>query len=544
MRPSVLLYEPRHRSARLPLSLLHVASALDARVAIVDGRLEMAPAALVAELAREALCLGVTTPTGPPLADALEVTRAARAARPKLPVIWGGPHATFRPAECLATGLVDACVLGPGERTLAEIVAALRAGGTDTGIPGVAWLRGLDLAESVPRPGEDVNGLPPVDYGLLDLEHYFRWRGARRAEVSTSRGRTLGEDWSGLRADHVVAVVGELVRRHKVEDVVFTDQGFFVDPARVLAIASGLPEAGVHVGWAASASLADLLSARERLDGKLLREGGCRRIRVFTEGAGQEGMEEQVAALSESGLAVEVTFIVGRPAEPATTASGGLQGGPGSAERGVVRDRRPATLRAVAGLRRRAGRVCGAEARGTHPPGGVVDLRSRERLFGLDLVRGAPFRAAVELLPGSRLRTPRASPRATARPSPGPRARAPGLLWPGFRAPRGARRPSPQGGAHLAGAIARGRLEGRGAPGPPGGPPALRGRRGAAGPRHRGRTGRGGRTRGLPRRGPARSGPRRAPPPARARQRPRRARGVDAARDRPTSLRQLLRVAP
>ena len=320
MRPSVLLYEPRHRSARLPLSLLHVASALDARVAIVDGRLEMAPAALVAELAREALCLGVTTPTGPPLADALEVTRAARAARPKLPVIWGGPHATFRPAECLATGLVDACVLGPGERTLAEIVAALGAGGTDTGIPGVAWLRGLDLAESVPRPGEDVNGLPPVDYGLLDLEHYFRWRGARRAEVSTSRGRTLGEDWSGLRADHVVAVVGELVRRHKVEDVVFTDQGFFVDPARVLAIASGLPEAGVHVGWAASASLADLLSARERLDGKLLREGGCRRIRVFTEGAGQEGMEEQVAALSESGLAVEVTFIVGRPAEPATTA--------------------------------------------------------------------------------------------------------------------------------------------------------------------------------------------------------------------------------
>lgn len=320
MRPSVLLYEPRHRSARLPLSLLHVASALDARVAIVDGRLEMAPAALVAELAREAICLGVTTPTGPPLADALEVTRAARAARPKLPVIWGGPHATFRPAECLATGLVDACVLGPGERTLADIVAALRAGGTDTGIPGVAWLRGLDLAETLPRPAEDLNGLPPVDYGLLDLEHYFRWRGARRAEVSTSRGRVGGEDWSGLRADHVVALVGELVRRHKVEDVVFTDQGFFVDPARVLAIASGLSDAGLHVGWAAWASLADLLSARERLDGRLLREGGCRLIRVFTEGAGQEGMEEQVAALAESGLAVEVTFIVGRRDEPTTTA--------------------------------------------------------------------------------------------------------------------------------------------------------------------------------------------------------------------------------
>ena len=319
-RPSVLLYEPRHRSARLPLSLLHVASSLDARVAIVDGRLEMAPAALVAELAREALCLGVTTPTGPPLADALEVTRAARAARPKLPVLWGGPHATFRPAECLATGLVDACVQGPGERTLAEIVAALRAGGTETGIPGVAWLRGLELAESLPRPREDVNHLPQVDYALIDLERHFRFRGARRAEVSTSRGSSAGADWSGLLAERVLALVEDLARRHKVDDVVFTDQGFFVDPARVLAIASGLLAAGVVVGWEASASLLDLVAARGRFDWKLLRESGCHRVRLFAEGAGGLGLAEEVAALAEGGLAVHVTFIVGRPGEPAAAA--------------------------------------------------------------------------------------------------------------------------------------------------------------------------------------------------------------------------------
>ena len=319
-RPSVLLYEPRHRSARLPLSLLHVASALDARVAIVDGRLEMAPAALVAELAKEALCLGVTTPTGPPLADALEVTRAARAARPKLPVIWGGPHATYRPAECLATGLVDACVLGPGERTFAEIVAALRAGGTESGIPGVAWLRDQELAESLPRTREDVNHLPPVDYALLDLERHFLFRGARRAEVSTSRGSAQGGDWSGLRAERVLALVQDLVSRHKVEHVVFVDQGFFVDGARVLAIASGLLTAGVRVRWEASANVQDLLAARGRCDLRLLRESGCHRIRLLTEGAGGPALTEEVAALAEAGLDVHVTFIVGRPGEPAAAA--------------------------------------------------------------------------------------------------------------------------------------------------------------------------------------------------------------------------------
>src|SRR6202008_4293081 len=107
-----------------------------------------------------------------------------------------------------------------------------------------------------------------------------------------SRGRTAGEDWSGLAAEHVIAVVAELERRHKVDDVVFTDQGVFVDPGRGLPIASALPAAGVQVGWEAWASLADLRNARESVDGSLLRESGCHRIRLLTEGAGSEGLAE------------------------------------------------------------------------------------------------------------------------------------------------------------------------------------------------------------------------------------------------------------
>jgi radical SAM superfamily enzyme YgiQ (UPF0313 family) len=330
----VLLYEPRHASARLPLSLLHVAAALDARVAIVDGRLEMAPAALVAELAKEALCLGVTTPTGPPLADAVEVTRAARAVCPRLPVLWGGPHATFRPAECLATGLVDACVMGAGERTFAEIVAALRAGGTDTGVPGVAWLRGQELAQSPPRPREDVNDLPQVDYTLVDLEHYFRFRGARRAEVSTSRGSSEGQDWSGLVPVRVVGLVEDLARRHRVQDITFTDQGFFVDPVRAAAIATGLLASGVGLGWEASANLRDLVASRGRLDWTLLRESGCRRIRLFAEAADGEAMAEEVARLVEAGVAVHVVFIVGRPGEPPGAARDAYKAARGLRHRG------------------------------------------------------------------------------------------------------------------------------------------------------------------------------------------------------------------
>ena len=109
----------------MPVGLLRLASCLGEHpVVMVDGRLDLAPEARVADLAREALCLGATVRTGPPIVDALRVSRAARTTNPDLPVIWGGRHATLFPAQCLASGAVDACTLGPGEETFSEAAAA------------------------------------------------------------------------------------------------------------------------------------------------------------------------------------------------------------------------------------------------------------------------------------------------------------------------------------------------------------------------------------------------------------------------------------
>src|SRR5262249_48363592 len=125
----IVLYNPRGEGHILPLGLIHVASVLPRhRVVIVDGRLEPDAEARVAALAREAACLGVSVLTGAPILDALKVTEAARRERPDLPVIWGGWHPSLLPEQCLASGVVDACVIGQGERTLAEAVAALDAG--------------------------------------------------------------------------------------------------------------------------------------------------------------------------------------------------------------------------------------------------------------------------------------------------------------------------------------------------------------------------------------------------------------------------------
>ena len=142
----------------MPLGLLALGSWLSGEhVVVVDGRFELAPEARIVELARGALCLGVTVRTGAPMREALRVSAAARAARPDLAVVWGGPHATAEPAACLETGVVDACVAGAGEDALAAAASALRAGHPLRSVAGLVDREG-GMPRRPPRPPTSGRG--------------------------------------------------------------------------------------------------------------------------------------------------------------------------------------------------------------------------------------------------------------------------------------------------------------------------------------------------------------------------------------------------
>ncbi len=207
------------------------------------------------------------------------VSRAARTANPRLPVIWGGPHATLMPEQCLATGAVDACVLGAGEEALAACLAALRAGAPLDGTAGVA-VEGVGSVPSLIPPAP--SRVRSAQYGLLDLELYFRVRDGRRLDYSSSRGRRAAADgsWWALPSDRVVAEVSELADRHHLEAVLFQEEDFFGDPSRVEALARGLVDEGRRVTWEVGARPEDVLvTGPEGL--RLLRESGCGRIHVL-----------------------------------------------------------------------------------------------------------------------------------------------------------------------------------------------------------------------------------------------------------------------
>jgi hypothetical protein len=311
----VLLYQPRDAGLAMPLGLLALGSWLsEEHVVLVDGRFDLAPEARVAELAPHAVCLGVSARTGGPLRDALRVSAAARAASPRLTIVWGGPHATHAPDSCLGTRVVDACVRGAGEAAFAGIVAAARAGRSLRGIPGVVCDGGIVPR---PQPPPEPACLPRAQYGLLDLERHFEARGARRLDYCSSRGAREGA-FAALPAERVLGEIEELQERHRLSDVCFQEEDFFADAARVDTIAEGLAARGGRLGWQAPVRPADVIAAGvERL--RRLAGSGCRKLHVRSAGSlplgGVEARQavEAGVLLHEAGLAARFDFGVADP---------------------------------------------------------------------------------------------------------------------------------------------------------------------------------------------------------------------------------------
>jgi anaerobic magnesium-protoporphyrin IX monomethyl ester cyclase len=309
-RRPVVLYQPADEGPVMPLGLLAVGSWLSGEhVVIVDGRFELAPESRVVELARSALCLGVSARTGGGLGEALRVSAAARAASPELPIVWGGPHPTLHPGSCLESGVVDACAVGAGEEPLEAAVAALRAGHSLREV-GLLTVAGEEACAPAPPP---TTLWPRADYTLLDLERHFERRGERRLDYCSSRGARDGATWMGLRAERVVAETHELSERYRLAEVLFQDEDFFADPERVDAIALGMLEGG-PLRWQGGARPEDVTAAGpERL--RLLLESGCRRLNlpVRPGGAARDLLLEAGSRLHAAGLAARFVFDVREP---------------------------------------------------------------------------------------------------------------------------------------------------------------------------------------------------------------------------------------
>lgn len=340
-RRKVVLYNPKAVFFTMPLGLLAVGSHLDSNryeVVLVDARLEEDPVATLLSHLPGALCLGVTVLTGAPIRDAVLASRAAKRARPELPVVWGGWHPSLFGTECLEEASVDVTVQAQGEETFAEILARLETGDSVEGCAGCCF-RALDgsVRRNPGRTFSNVGGFRPHDYSLLPVEKYFGLKGKRQVDYVSSQGChfrcafcadpfVFGRSWAGLDPVRMGEEIEALWKRHRFDDVNFQDETFFTYTERVEGIAREFVDRKLPISWAATmrADQGDRLTDESFA---LCRRSGLRRVIIGVESGSQEMMDrirkdirrEQVFQSAEKclrhGIRVTFPFILCFPGE-------------------------------------------------------------------------------------------------------------------------------------------------------------------------------------------------------------------------------------
>jgi anaerobic magnesium-protoporphyrin IX monomethyl ester cyclase len=286
-----------------PLGLASIAAVLEREghtVSLLDANaLNLSPRDCVVRLP-ESDVVGITAMT-PTINHAMGIAYNIRLARPGLPVILGGAHATLLPQE-----------------TLGRIVSTPAR---DNGV--------------------DITALPFPAYHLL-ADYRYRPHpphGLARPFMAavTSRGcpyrcaycskPVFGSRFRGQAPERVVDEIAYLQERFGVREIAFYDDVFTLDKKRAHAIAAGIMERGLKVRWTCESRV-------NLVDGELLRHmkrAGCYAVAYGIESASPEILEilhkditlEQVEAAvrvtREAGMQTVGYLMIGSPGETPDT---------------------------------------------------------------------------------------------------------------------------------------------------------------------------------------------------------------------------------
>jgi anaerobic magnesium-protoporphyrin IX monomethyl ester cyclase len=311
-------------------------------VEIVDAKWEPDLPARLADLLKDAVCLGVSAMTGYSLRDGLYASGLAKQIRPDLPVIWGGWHTSFVSRQAVMDPRVDVGVKGQAERSFVEVLDALRERRSLREVRGIAFREGDQAVETPELPPVDLNDLPPPAYDLVDVSRYIR-RGpgtVRHANTILSRGCPYQCDfcldsrkkWFALSVARVEAELKFWVLQHGANSVRFYDGNFFLGRERLMDIARMITggELRGRFTWTATGVASRLAT----FDGELLdalREAGCRQVAIGAETGSDELLQqitnkttveqttEAVRRLTRHGINQYLFFMVGYPDEPEGT---------------------------------------------------------------------------------------------------------------------------------------------------------------------------------------------------------------------------------
>ncbi len=263
------------------------------------------------------------------------------------PIVLGGPHPTFLPAESVERPEVDIVVRSEGEMTWVDLCAHLESDEPLEGVQGISYQQNREVVHNPDRPVvTDVDSLPFPAYHLFKMDYYTNLQPTLdhieggSYSILTSRGcpyrctycsQILPRRWRARSPENVVTEWSWLVKDLGAKEIGVLDDSFNIDRERVLAICDLIIGEGLnHVPWiminGIRANLVD-----EELLGRM-REAGCIRTAFGVESGNQQILDtvidkhltlDQVRAAFKAAKAVGMEtigfFIIGLPGETEET---------------------------------------------------------------------------------------------------------------------------------------------------------------------------------------------------------------------------------
>jgi anaerobic magnesium-protoporphyrin IX monomethyl ester cyclase len=305
-----------------PFPYLYLAPFLEGAgfdVKIIDARIEPNWRDMLRKEIGDAICFGMTSMTGPDLANAMEACRAVRDTRPELPIVWGGHHARQVPNQILIEGFGDFVFRGQAEYGFVELVKLLERDQDPEGIAGLVYLLNGNVVGNTLAPIVDFGYNVFPAYHLLDIERYrspnniVAYFSSQGCPFHCTFCTASDFSYSYRSLDQVKEEINYLVTDLGFKSLFFKDGTFFVSKKRVLAIAELLLELWPEVKWKAGARANSLLEYSPK-EMSMLRDSGLRSVFFGIESGSQqvlEGMSKKIVpehAIRSAQLSVDYGF--------------------------------------------------------------------------------------------------------------------------------------------------------------------------------------------------------------------------------------------
>jgi anaerobic magnesium-protoporphyrin IX monomethyl ester cyclase len=270
---------------------------------------------------------------------ARRMLRVCKAFDPHIFTVIGGPHVTFDADETLLRSpWIDAVVIGEGERTLVELASAVREGRGIHHVPGIAYASEGNVVKTPTRALiEDLDQLPLPARELLPVARYralgttctvITSRGCPYSCIFCSGHRMFGPKVRFRNSGLVVDEIERLQRDFGLAKVNIVDDTFTVNRRHAEAVCEEMLRRNLKMRWSVFARVDGISADLARL----MNRAGCEWVlfgvesgdegilRTIKKGITPEQVQCAVKTVTEAGINVFNSFILGLPGESPETA--------------------------------------------------------------------------------------------------------------------------------------------------------------------------------------------------------------------------------